>query len=101
MNFNMLKQAQEMKSKLDKIQKELGKMTVEGEAGKGAVKITMNGQQKIVSIKIDPEAVNPGKVGDLEKLLMKAIGDTREKAEKMAAQQLKEVTGGFKIPGLM
>ena len=100
MNFNMLRQAQELKSKLDKAQKELGKMTVEGEAGKGAVKVTMNGQQKIVSIKISPDAVNPNKVGDLEKLIMKAIGDTREKAEKMAAQQLKGLTGGLKIPGL-
>ena len=100
MNFNMLRQAQELKSKLDKAQKELGKMTVEGEAGKGAVKVTMNGQQKIVSIKISPDAVNPNKVSDLEKLIMKAIGDTREKAEKMAAQQLKGLTGGLKIPGL-
>ena len=100
MNFNMLRQAQELKSKIDKAQKELGKMTVEGEAGKGAVKVTMNGQQKIVSIKISPDAVNPNKVGDLEKLIMKAIGDTREKAEKMAAQQLKGLTGGLKIPGL-
>ncbi|HLB27714.1 MAG TPA: YbaB/EbfC family nucleoid-associated protein [Dehalococcoidales bacterium] len=101
MNFNMLRQAQELKSKLDKTQKEMGKMTVEGEAGKGAVKVTMNGQQKIVAIKISPDAVNPNKVGDLEKLIMKAIGDTREKSEKMAAQQLKGLTGGLKIPGLM
>lgn len=100
MNFNMLKQAQELKSKLDKAQKELSKMTVEGEAGKGAVKVVMNGQQKIVSIKITPEAADPHKVGDLEKLIMKAIGEAREKAEKMAAQQLKGVTGGLKIPGL-
>ncbi|MBI2850603.1 MAG: YbaB/EbfC family nucleoid-associated protein, partial [Chloroflexi bacterium] len=47
-----------------------------------------------------PEAADPHKVGDLEKLIMKAIGEAREKAEKMAAQQLKGVTGGLKIPGL-
>jgi DNA-binding YbaB/EbfC family protein len=101
MNFNMLKQAQELKSKLDKAQKELGKMVVEGEAGKGAVKVTMNGQQKILSIKISPEALNVNKIGDLEKLIMKAIGETSAKSEKMAANQLKELTGGIKIPGLM
>ncbi len=100
MNFNMLKQAQELKSKLDKAQKELGKMVIEGEAGKGAVKVTMNGQQKILSIKISSEVVNPNKVGDLEKLIMKAIGETSEKSQKMAANQLKELTGGLKIPGL-
>lgn len=101
MNFNMIKQAQELKSKLDKAQKELAKLTVEGEAGKGAVIVTMNGQQRIMSIKISPEAVNPNKVGDLEKLIMKAISEARERAEKMAAQQLKGLTGGLKIPGLM
>lgn len=96
----MLKQAQELKSKLDKAQKELAKMTVEGDAGKGAVKVTMNGQQKITSIKISSEAVNPNKVGDLEKLIMKAIGEASEKSQKAAAQHLKGLTGGLKIPGL-
>ena len=100
MNFNMLKQAQEFKSKLDKAQKELSKLVVEGDAGKGAVKVTMNGQQKIISIKISPEAVNPNKVGDLEKLILKAIGEASDKSQKVAAQQLKGLTGGFKIPGL-
>ena len=100
MNFNMLKQAQELKSKLDKAQKELGKLVVEGDAGKGAVKVTMNGQQKILSIKISPEVINPNKAGDLEKLIMKAIGETSAKSEKMASQQLKALTGGIKIPGL-
>ena len=100
MNFNMLKQAQELKSKLDKAQKELGKMVIEGESGKGAVKVTMNGQQKILSIKIDPEVINPNKAKDLEKLIMKAIEETSEKSEKMAARELKGLTGGLKIPGL-
>ena len=100
MNFNMLKQAQELKSKLDKAQKELSKMVVEGEAGKGVVKVTMNGQQKILSIKISPEVINPNKAGDLEKLILKAIGETSAKSEKMAGQQLKALTGGIKIPGL-
>ena len=100
MNFNMLKQAQELKSKLDKAQKELSKLSVEGDAGKGAVKVTMNGQQKITSIKISPEVVNPNKVSDLEKLILRAIGEASAKSQKVAAQQLKGLTGGLKIPGL-
>jgi len=100
MNLSMLKQAQEMKSKLDKAQKELAKMTVEGEAGKGAIKVLMNGQQKIMSIKIDPDSVNVNKISDLEKQLMKAIGDANDKAEKVASKHLKSLTGGLKIPGL-
>src|SRR3989304_1500363 len=100
MNFNMLKQAQELKSKLDKAQKELKNMVVEGEAGKGAVKVTINGQQKILSIKIDPEVINPNKAKDLEKLILKAIEEASDKSQKMAARQLKDLTGGLKIPGL-
>ena len=61
MNFDMLKQARELKSKMEKTQKELGKTILEAEAGKGAVKITIDGQQKIRSIKIAPEAMDPDK----------------------------------------
>jgi len=100
MNFSMLKQAQELKSKLDKAQKELSNTVIEAEAGKGAVKITIDGQQKILSIKISPEAMNPEKPEDLEKLIMKAINDASDKSQKLAAKQLKGLTGGLKIPGL-
>ncbi len=100
MNFSMLKQAQELKSKLDKAQKELSNTVIEAEAGKGAVKITIDGQQKILSIKISPEAMNPERPEDLEKLIMKAINDASDKSQKLAAKQLKGLTGGLKIPGL-
>ncbi len=101
MNLSMLKQAQELKAKLDKAQKELAAITVEGVSGKGAVKVTMNGQQKIVSIKISPTVMNPDKPEGLEDLLLKAVKDANDKAEKVAAKQLKGLTGGLKIPGLM
>jgi DNA-binding YbaB/EbfC family protein len=100
MNLSMLKQAQELKAKLDKAQKELSKTVLEAEAGKGAVKVTINGQQKILSIKISPEVVDPQKVSTLEKLILKAISDATEKSQKEAARQLKGLTGGLKIPGL-
>jgi DNA-binding YbaB/EbfC family protein len=100
MNLSMLKQAQELKAKLDKAQKELSKTVLEAEAGKGAVKVTINGQQKILSIKISPEVVDPQKVSTLEKLILKAISDATDKSQKEAARQLKGLTGGLKIPGL-
>ncbi len=100
MNLSMLKQAQELKAKLDKAQKELSKTIMEADAGKGAVKVTINGQQKILSIKISPEVVDPKKVANLEKLILKAISDATEKSQKEAARQLKGLTGGLKIPGL-
>ena len=100
MNLSMLKQAQELKSKLDKAQKELSHLTVEAEVGKGAVKVTANGQQKILSIKISPEVIDPNKPEQLEKLVLKAITEAHDKSQKLASKQLKGLTGGLKIPGL-
>jgi DNA-binding YbaB/EbfC family protein len=100
MNLSMVKQAMELRSKLERAQKELAKMTVEAEAGKGAVKVTADGRQKILSIKIAPEAVNPKDVGQLEKLVLKAVTEASEKSKQMAEQHLKQITGGLKIPGM-
>ena len=100
MNFDQVKQARELKSKMEKIQKEMDKTLVEGEAGKGAVKITMTGQMKVKSVKIDPSIIDPMNEKKLEELVQKAITDAIEKSQKEAAKQLKELTGGLKIPGL-
>ncbi len=73
MNLSMLNQARELKSKLDKAQKELGNIIVEAESGKGTVKVTINGQQKMQSIKISPKVIDPDKAGLLEELVLKAV----------------------------
>ena len=100
MNLSMLNQARELKSKLDKAQKELGNTIVEAESGKGAVKVIINGQQKIQSIKISPEVIDPDKAKQLEDLVLKAVSEAIAKSQKLAATQLKGLTGGLKIPGL-
>ena len=100
MNLDMLKQAREMQSKLAHAQKELKRMQVETEAGKGAVKVVMNGEQRIVSLKIDPTLIDLSSSKQLEILLLKALNDAQEKVQKMAAQTLKQATGDLKIPGL-
>ncbi len=100
MNFSMLKQAQELKSKLENAQKELSNIIVEADSGKGAVKVTINGQQKILSIKISPKVIDPNKPEHLEELVLKAISEAIAKSQKVAAKQLKGLTGGLKIPGL-
>ena len=100
MNLGNIKQAMELKSKLDKAQKELSNTIVEAEAGKGAVRVTMDGQQKIKSVKISPEIINQGKPELLEKLVLKAVSDALAKSQKVAAKQLSGLTGGLKIPGL-
>ena len=100
MDFSMVKQAMELRSKLEKAQKELARMSVESESGKGAVKVTADGRQKILTIKIAPEAVDPKNVGQLEKLVLKAVTDALDSSKKMAEQHLKQLTGGLKIPGM-
>jgi len=100
MNLSMLKQAQELKSKLDKAQKELANTTIEVSSEGGAVKVIINGQQKILSIKISPKVIDPNKAEELEKLVLQAVSEATAKSQKLAAKQLGKLTGGLKIPGL-
>ncbi len=100
MNFSNLSQARELKSKLDKVQKELSTITVEANAGRGAVKVTADGQQRIRSIAISPEVMNPEKPQHLEELVLKAVNEALARSQKAAAKQLRGLTGGLKIPGL-
>lgn len=100
MNLSMLNQARELKSKLDKAQQELSNTIIEASSGKSAVKVTINGQQKIESIKISPEVIDPDKAELLEDLVLKAVSEAITKSQKLAAKQLRGLTGGLKIPGL-
>ena len=100
MNFSMIKQAMELKSKLEKTQKELAKMTVEGQSGKGAVKVTATGKQEILSITISPKVIDPSKQDQLEKLVLKAVTAALDKSKKLAEKHLSQLTGGIKIPGI-
>ena len=98
--MSMLSQAWELKTKLAKAQQELGNITVEASSGKGAVKVIINGQQKIQSIEISPKVIDRDKAEQLEKLVLTAVDEAITKSQKLAAKQLKELTGGLKIPGL-
>ena len=86
--------------KMDEVQKDLEKTVVEAESGKGAVKVTANGQQKILSITIAPELIDPGKAGQLERLVLKAVTEALDKSKKLASKSMGKLTGGLKIPGI-
>ncbi|MBA7674460.1 Nucleoid-associated protein [subsurface metagenome] len=100
MNLSMLNQARELKAKLDKAQKELSDTMVEASSGKGAVKVIMDGQQKIQSIEISPKVIDREKPKLLEELVLKAVSEAIAKSQKVAAKQLRGLTGGLRIPGL-
>jgi hypothetical protein len=100
MNKFMFQQAQKLQAKLAKAQEELSNLTVEGSSGGGAVKVTMNGQQKIQSVEISPEAVNPEDVELLQDLVLTAVSEALTKSQEAAAKHLGSITGGLNIPGL-
>ena len=97
---NLLKQAQEMQSRMAKIQEELAQKTVDGSAGGGMVRVTVNGQLALTAIKIDPTVINSEEKEMLEDLVMAAINDGIRKARDMASSEMSKITGGLKIPGL-
>ena len=97
----LMKQAQEMQAKLAKIQEELAKKTVEATSGGGMVRVTVNGQFMLSSIKVDPGAVDPDDVEMLEDLVRAAVNEGLRRAREMASEEMSKLTGGFKIPGLM
>ena len=101
MNKFMMQQAQKLQAQLLKAQEELAILTVEGSSGGGAVKVIMNGQQQVQSVKISPEVVNPQEVEMLEDLVLSAVTDASAKAQEAASKKMGGLTGGLKIPGLM
>jgi DNA-binding YbaB/EbfC family protein len=95
-NKNMMRQVQQMQKDMAKAQEELEQATVESSSGGGAVTVTMNGHQKILSITIAKEAVDPEDVEMLQDLIMSAINEAAEKAQQLSNSRM----GGFNIPGL-
>ena len=101
MSKSIIRQAQELQAKLAKAQEELSNTTLEVNSGGGAVKVTINGQQEIKSIKISPEVIDPDDVQFLEDLVLTAVNEALAKSQELAAERLGGLTGGLKIPGLM
>ncbi|MBT3169587.1 MAG: YbaB/EbfC family nucleoid-associated protein [Candidatus Cloacimonetes bacterium] len=97
---DLMKQAQKMQQDLAKAQEDLANMIVEGTAGGGMVKVAMNGEHKVVALKIDPQVVDADDVEILEDLIMAALNEANEKIAKTSENEMGKLTGGMKIPGL-
>lgn len=98
---NFLKQAQEMQTKMGQMQEKLGTLTVEGAAGGGMVKATLNGKGDLKSIKLSPDVVNKEDIEMLEDLIVAAVNDGKIKAEAQAAEEMQKITGGLQLPSGM
>ncbi len=100
MNRFMMHQVQKLQEKLAEAQQELSNTTIEASSGGGAVTVTMDGQQKVQSVKISPEVINQEDVELLEDLVLTAVREAIAKSQELAAKRLGGLTGGLKIPGL-
>jgi len=98
---NILKQAQQMHTKIAQLQEEMAAKTVEGSSGGGMVNILMNGKQEILSVRIDPEVVNREDIEMLQDLMTAAVNEAIRKSHEMMQEEMKKITGGLSIPGLL
>ncbi len=98
---NILKQAQEMHGKIAQLQEEMANKTVEASAGGGMVNIVMNGKQQVLSIRVDPEVVNREDIEMLQDLIVAAVNEAIRKSQEMMTEEMKKITGGLSIPGLL
>lgn len=100
-NMNsMMKQAQKMQKKMLEAQKDLATKTVEASSGGGMVKVVANGAQKIESIVLEKEVVDPEDVEMLQDLMLSAVNDALKKSQEMVSTEMGKLTGGMNIPGL-
>jgi DNA-binding YbaB/EbfC family protein len=99
-NMNsMMKQAQKLQKKMLKTQADLATKTIEASSGGGMVKVIANGAQKIESIILEKEVVDPEDVEMLQDLILAAVNDALNKSQEMVSSEMGKLTGGLNIPG--
>ncbi len=94
----MLKQAQQMQSKMAEMQEQLADTLVDGVSSAGLVKVILNCKGEMKSIKLDPSLLNPSENEILEDLIIAAYADAKSKSEAKSAEAMKELTGGIELP---
>ncbi|MBF0361057.1 MAG: YbaB/EbfC family nucleoid-associated protein [Oligoflexia bacterium] len=96
----LMKQAQQMQSKIAQLQNELSARELDISSGGGMIKIKINGKQEILSLKINRECIDPDDIESLEELLKTAVNQAVKESNDMVSNAMSKVTGGLKIPGL-
>jgi len=97
---NLQRMAQQMQQDMLRIQGELETLTVDGSAGGGVVKAVVTGKQELVSVTIDPSAVDPSDVDMLQDLIVAAVNDALRSSRSVAEEKMAAVTGGLRLPGM-
>ncbi len=97
---SMLKQAQKMQEDMAAMQAELEQREYDVAAGGGVINVKINGKKEILSVKIDPEVVDPDDIETLEDLITAAVNEAIKKVESESAEEMQKLTGGINIPGM-
>jgi nucleoid-associated protein EbfC len=97
---NLQRMAMQMQQAMEKVKVELAETNVDGSAGGGVIKAVVTGDQKLVSITIDPSAVDPADVEMLQDLIVAAINDALRAARELGDAKIAAVTGGLRLPGM-
>jgi nucleoid-associated protein EbfC len=95
---NLLKQAQDMQTRMAEMQEQLAQTEVTGTSGGGMVQVTLNGKGEARSVKIDKSLIDPNEAEVLEDLVLAALNDARGKVDAEAAEQMSKLTGGLQLP---
>lgn len=94
----LMKQAQEMQSKLGQLQEVLAAVEITGSAGGGMVSVVMNGKGEARSVRIDPALLADGEAEILEDLVVAAINDAKGKSEVRVQEETSKLMGGLQLP---
>ena len=97
---NMMKHAMDLKSNMESLKAALAEERIEASSGGGMVTVVMSGKLEVISVKIDPEIINPEDPEMLETLVAAALNEANRKAQEMVKEKMTELTGGMDIPGL-
>ncbi len=97
----MMKQAQQLQSKMAEMQEQLAAVEITGSSGGGMVTVTLTGKLEMRKVAIDPSIVEPGELEVLEDLILAAYGDAKAKVEAHQAERMSELTGGLNLPAGM
>ncbi|HTC20308.1 MAG TPA: YbaB/EbfC family nucleoid-associated protein [bacterium] len=98
--FDMLRQAQGLKEKMNQFQKELEAQSFTGTAGGGAVSVTMNGKHQVQKVVIDPKTAASGDVEMLQNLVQTAINEAGQQVNARLKEEVSKMTGGLGLPGM-
>jgi nucleoid-associated protein EbfC len=97
---DIVKQAQQMQAGMARIQQELAAKRVEASVGGGAVVVTADGQQNIITITIAPDAIKTGDHEMVQELVLTGVNEALRKSREAAAQEMSKLTSGISLPGL-